>query len=68
MSPNGGDGAVAGGIPRPELPVGRAGEEERERVVEAGIVDGSSVAAEHGDGIRRRAAARPRGVGHGHGR
>lgn len=44
------------------------GEEERERWVKASVVDGVSVASEHGDGVRGRAAARLHGIDHGHGR
>ena len=35
------------------------GEEEREGGMEAGVVDCGPVAAEHGDGVRGRAAAGP---------
>ena len=59
MSPDGGDCAVARRVPDPELPVSRAGEEEREGVVEAGVADGGAVAPEHRHRVRRRAAARP---------
>lgn len=55
---------MARGVPCPELPVGRAGEEEREGGVEAGVVDGGAVAPEHGDGVRGRAAAGPLEAGH----
>jgi len=59
MSPHRGSGAVARGVPGPELPVSRAGEEEWEGGMEAGVVDCGAVAAEHGDGVRGRAAAGP---------
>jgi len=48
-------GAGRSGVPR---------EEEREGGVEAGVVDSGAVAAEHGDGVRRRAAAGPLDAGH----
>lgn len=51
-------------VPDSEFSVSRAGEEERQSSVEAGVVDGGAVAPENRHGVRRGAAARLFWVGH----